>query len=194
MAFSAKGVKAGCRAPLSDVRMTQQDVAVLPKRALRSATARRNHIAVTSYACSQARCLTSASGNNAGLNYEPTPCPSLTHPPPLKLPPKAAARATDSGPSKVKGVRDDAPSLKMAHTDAMAAAMPYNPTKASEHGFTQGLNLPPGSTVTPASNLPPAARSRKPTVLTRLGRPRRWVSIPTPAIWAGYEWIRVRRC
>ena len=71
-----------------------------------------------------------------------------------KSPAKAAGRATDSGPSKVKGVRDDAPSLKMAHTDAMAAAMPYNPTKASEHGFTQGLNPPPGSTVTPASNLP----------------------------------------
>ena len=72
----------------------------------------------------------------------PKPDPSA----PSKTPAKAAARATDSGPSKVEGVRDDAPSLKMAHADAMAAAMPYNPTKASEHGFTQGLNPPPGST------------------------------------------------
>lgn len=88
LGLQRQGCEGGCRFIVSDVRMTHRDVAVIHKRALRTATARRNHIAVTSYACSQARCLTSASGNNAGLNYEPTPCPSLTHPPPLKLPPK----------------------------------------------------------------------------------------------------------
>ena len=80
--------------------------------------------------------------------------PKLDSSAPSKTPAKASARATDSGAAKVKSVRDDAPSLKMAHTDALAAAMPYNPTKASEHGLTCGLNPPPGSTVTPVSHLP----------------------------------------
>ena len=58
---------------------------------------------------------------------------------------QAAARNTDSAPSS-KALSsmppDNDPSdpalRKMAETEALVAAMPYNATKAGEHGFANG--------------------------------------------------------
>ncbi|MBH1964904.1 MAG: catalase [Comamonadaceae bacterium] len=73
--------------------------------------------------------------------------------------PKGSAKArgrttsTDSGPAA--GLPDnDVFALQSEQVNQMAAAMPYNPTKASEHGFDNGLTVPPGSTVAPPSRLP----------------------------------------
>ena len=52
VASSAKGAKACYRFTVRDKLATQQYVGVAHKRASRSITARKNHIAVTSYACS----------------------------------------------------------------------------------------------------------------------------------------------
>ena len=70
---------------------------------------------------------------------------------------KAPARSTESGPSRVAGVRGDPASMQMAHTEALAAAMPFNTTKSAEHGFVQGLSPQQGDTATPKSNLPGAS-------------------------------------
>jgi len=71
---------------------------------------------------------------------------------------KAAARNTDSGPAKVKpDAGGDLPAQKMAQTEALAAAMPFNATKPAEHGFANGLAPQPGATVTPPSRLPTAS-------------------------------------
>jgi catalase len=68
---------------------------------------------------------------------------------------KAAARNTDSGPGRADPVAPgDAPARKAAETQALAAAMPHNPTKAAEHGFENGLKTPPGATAEPPSRLP----------------------------------------
>jgi catalase len=67
---------------------------------------------------------------------------------------KAAARNTDSGPARAAAAEGDAPSMKMAQADQLAAAMPSNPNKAAEHGFDNGLAPPAGATVEPASRLP----------------------------------------
>jgi len=72
--------------------------------------------------------------------------------------PKAAARNTDSAPSTpAPGSERDAALQKAADTQAMAAAMPFNATKAAEHGFENGVNPPPGTSVTPPSRLPTAS-------------------------------------
>ncbi|MGV8804238.1 MAG: catalase [Polaromonas sp.] len=68
---------------------------------------------------------------------------------------KAAARNTDSGPARMAvDAGDDALAQKMAQTQALAAAMPFNPTKAAEHGFENALAPQPGATVEPESRLP----------------------------------------
>lgn len=67
---------------------------------------------------------------------------------------KSAARNTDSAPSQVTPAFLDANSRKMAEVQAMAAAMPDNPTKAAEHGFAQGVHPPPGAQVPPPSRRP----------------------------------------
>jgi len=66
---------------------------------------------------------------------------------------KAPARNTDSGPSVVAAVDGDALSVKAAQTDALAAARPYNPNKAGEHGLVPAV----GATAEPASRLPGAS-------------------------------------
>lgn len=67
--------------------------------------------------------------------------------------PKAAARNTDSGPSK--GVPADDPAARKAIEVAqLAEGMPFNPTKAGEHGFENGLIVAAGATVEPASRRP----------------------------------------
>ncbi|RYX94361.1 MAG: catalase [Comamonadaceae bacterium] len=68
---------------------------------------------------------------------------------------KAAARNTDSGPSKLPGGETpDAATTRMAHTDALVAAMPFNANKAGEHGFANGIAPQRGATAEPASRLP----------------------------------------
>ncbi len=66
---------------------------------------------------------------------------------------KAAARNTDSAPSRVKAVGDQA-SAKAEQTGLLAESMPFNPRKAGEHGFQNGLSPEPGATVEPQSRLP----------------------------------------
>ncbi len=88
-----------------------------------------------------------------------------------KAPAQAAARQTDSGPAKSEGVSDDPAALKMAQTDALAAAMPFNATKASEHGFAQGLNPTPGDTATPASHLPGGSTLSEQNTSEKTGEP-----------------------
>ena len=65
----------------------------------------------------------------------------------------AAAKNTDSGPSQA-GPAVDPASAKAGETQALAAAMPYNPGKAGEHGFDNGISPPAGATASPASRLP----------------------------------------
>jgi catalase len=67
---------------------------------------------------------------------------------------QAPARNTDSGPSAVAAVGGDALSVRAAQTEALAAARPYNPNKAGEHGFDNGLVPAAGATAKPASRLP----------------------------------------
>jgi catalase len=71
---------------------------------------------------------------------------------------KSAARNTDSGPGRVDPAgMGDLPAEKMAQVEALAAAMPFNPNKPGEHGFTNGLSPRPGATVQPQSRLPAAS-------------------------------------
>ena len=70
--------------------------------------------------------------------------------------PKAAARNTDSGPSKVAPT-DDPANTKAVQTGQLAEGMPFNANKAGEHGFENGLTVQPGATVEPASRLPTAS-------------------------------------
>jgi catalase len=65
----------------------------------------------------------------------------------------AAAKNTDSGPSR-SGPAVDPASAKAGEAQALAAAMPYNPGKAGEHGFKNGVSPPAGTTVEPTSRLP----------------------------------------
>jgi catalase len=67
--------------------------------------------------------------------------------------PKAAARNTDSGPSRVEPAADPA-ALKAAQTGQLAASMPFNANKAGEHGFDNGVSPQAGATATPESRLP----------------------------------------
>lgn len=64
----------------------------------------------------------------------------------------AAARNTDSAPAKA-GPAVDAASAKAAESDALAAAMPFNTSKAAEHGFQNGTRPVAGATVQPSSRL-----------------------------------------
>jgi catalase len=70
---------------------------------------------------------------------------------------RAAARNTDSGPAHADPASSDPAVRKMVETQALAAAMPHNPTKASEHGFAPGTRPPAGASVAPASRLPTAS-------------------------------------
>ena len=69
-------------------------------------------------------------------------------------PSKAAARNTDSAGTALPGSDAGDAALKRAHeVQQLAAAMPFNATKASEHGAANGVATPPGATVDPASRL-----------------------------------------
>lgn len=77
---------------------------------------------------------------------------------PRKAP--AAAR-TDSGPATSgapTGADPNSPAARQAdEAEALAAAMPFNPTKAGEHGFDNGVRPSEGATVEPPSRLPTAS-------------------------------------
>ncbi|MCD2513287.1 catalase [Comamonas endophytica] len=70
---------------------------------------------------------------------------------------KAAARNTDSGPSAMGPGGGDALAVQAVETNDLVAARPYNPNKAGEHGFNNGLAPAPGATAEPASRLPTAS-------------------------------------
>ena len=71
---------------------------------------------------------------------------------------QAAARNTDSAPSKISPTETpDAAVAKALQTGNLAAAMPFNANKPSEHGFDNGLHPQPGATVQPESRLPTAS-------------------------------------
>jgi catalase len=73
-------------------------------------------------------------------------------------PAKAAARNTDSGPARTAPAADgDGASAKMAQTQAVSAAMPFNANKAGEHGVDAGLAPQPGAQVSPPSRRPTAS-------------------------------------
>src|SRR5687768_180488 len=59
-----------------------------------------------------------------------------------------SSRSTVSGPSRrdKRASATDAPERKMAGTQTLAAAMPFNPNKAGEHGKA-ALQPRPGATV-----------------------------------------------
>ncbi len=85
---------------------------------------------------------------------------------------QAAARNTDSGPGQPAPVEvDDLPATKMSETQELAAAMPYNSTKALEHGTENGLATNPGITATPASRLPTSSTLSEAEANSKTGGP-----------------------
>ncbi|MDB5954440.1 catalase [Ramlibacter sp.] len=79
-------------------------------------------------------------------------------PPAKKTAAKAAARNSDSGPARLApDAGSDAAARQKAETEALAAALPNNDNKPSEHGFANGLKPPPGQAAEPASRLPTAS-------------------------------------
>jgi len=70
---------------------------------------------------------------------------------------KAPARNTDSAPSALGTGGDDALAVQAVETNDLVAARPYNPNKAGEHGFNNGVAPAAGATATPASRLPTAS-------------------------------------
>lgn len=67
---------------------------------------------------------------------------------------KAAPKNTDSGPSKTSPAASADPAAeKAAQVQDLAAGMPYNPNKAGEHGFENGLAPAQGAGVVPESRL-----------------------------------------
>ncbi|MEP6588279.1 MAG: catalase HPII, partial [Polaromonas sp.] len=68
---------------------------------------------------------------------------------------KAVARNSDSGPAHADpDASGDRNAEKMAQTQALVAAMPFNPTKPAEHGFANATRPQQGATAEPASRLP----------------------------------------
>lgn len=71
---------------------------------------------------------------------------------------KAASRNTDSAPSRVdKGASSDLAQQKLAETEALVSAMPFNAAKPGEFGFDRGVAPEAGETIAPASRLPSAS-------------------------------------
>src|SRR4051812_3571178 len=71
---------------------------------------------------------------------------------------KAAARNTDSGPSKVApDSGGDLAARKMAEVQQLAAAMDNSEAKEAEHGFAAGVRPVEGATVEAPSRLPGAS-------------------------------------
>ena len=73
--------------------------------------------------------------------------------------PKAAARNTDSAPSRPsrQAPGDDAALQQAEQTQALSAAMPFNATKAGEHGLDNGRQPARGQSIDAPSRLPTAS-------------------------------------
>ena len=85
---------------------------------------------------------------------------------------QSAARNTDSGPGNPAPVDvADAPAAKASETQELAAAMPYNSTKALEHGTENGLAPNPGITASPASRKPTASTLTEDDANSKTGGP-----------------------
>ena len=69
---------------------------------------------------------------------------------------QAAAKNTDSHPARIQtGIMSADPALrKMAETQALVAAMPYNASKAGEHGFAIKLFTDEGNWDLVGNNMP----------------------------------------
>jgi catalase len=75
-------------------------------------------------------------------------------PKPSGISSKAAPKNTDSGPARIaRDANADAATEKMAQVQGLAAGMPYNPNKAGEYGFANGLAPARGTSVEPESRL-----------------------------------------
>ena len=66
-------------------------------------------------------------------------------------PPASTKAAKASAPADPANLVDSLQAQKLAQTDAMVVAMPFNAAKASEHGFDSGTAPPKGATVAPES-------------------------------------------
>ena len=89
------------------------------------------------------------------MSTPPKPAPAQA---PAQAPARAAARNTDSGPARTGPAADgDDASAKMAETQAMSAAMPFNAGKPAEHGEAAGLAPPAGAHVQAPSRRPTAS-------------------------------------
>jgi catalase len=95
------------------------------------------------------------------LRNQTTAMPKNSKPaaPAKKAPARAAARNTDSGPSRIDpgAAPEDLPARQKAETQATSAAMDNSAQKAAEHGFAQGVKPLAGATVEPPSRLPGAS-------------------------------------
>ncbi|WP_242332919.1 MULTISPECIES: catalase [Anaeromyxobacter] len=94
--------------------------------------------------------------------------PRKPSPPPKKSTAKASARSTVSGSRRGTSAAraDDALAAKLAATDALAAAMPFNANKKAEHGALarnppEGAHVPPGDVAATGSTLSEAVSSAK---------------------------------
>ncbi|WP_028602470.1 catalase [Ottowia thiooxydans] len=74
------------------------------------------------------------------------------NPGPKRSTAQATARNTDSAASKASGADDPATAQAM-QVEQMVRSMPFNPNKAGEHGFDNGLLVEPGATVAEPSRL-----------------------------------------
>ena len=71
---------------------------------------------------------------------------------------KKAAKNSGSLPSGAPFEASlEAADLKRLHTQNLAAAMPFNPTKPLEHGYENAIDPQPGATIEPESRLPGAS-------------------------------------
>lgn len=86
---------------------------------------------------------------------------------------RAAARNTDSAPAQPApsaAAGDDAPALKAAHTQALAAAFEHNRAKPEEYGTAGAAAPPAGQTAKAPSQLPLASSLSETQVSAKTGR------------------------
>jgi catalase len=81
----------------------------------------------------------------------------------------AAAHHTDSGANAIPPGADTPAAQQARETDALVAGMPFNATKASEHGFGNGTAPSTGASVQPASRLPSASTLSEENSSTKVG-------------------------
>ena len=86
---------------------------------------------------------------------------------PSKLPPKKGGKTV--AVADPANPVDSAQAQKLAQTNAMVAAMPFNSTKASEHGFENGTAPLAGAAVTPESKMVGASTLSEVVVADKVG-------------------------